>query len=102
MARIMIIRRIAPLSLAKVAGVVYGALGLIFGALFSLISLIASAFPTAQAKPAFPLFGLFFGLGAIIFFPIFYAITGFLLALVFASIYNLVASRIGGIEIDIS
>ena len=102
MARTMIIRRIAPLSCAKIAGVVYCALGLFVGALVSIFSLLGSAFQTTQTNSAFPHVGLFLGFGAIIVFPIVYAVIGFLSAFVFAWIYNLVASKIGGIEIDIS
>jgi hypothetical protein len=98
----MIIRRIAPLSCAKIAGVVYCALGLFFGAIVSVFSLLGSAFSSAQTRSVFPAAGLFLGIGAIVVFPIFYAVIGFLSAFVFAWIYNVVASRIGGIEIDIS
>ena len=98
----MIIRRIAPLSCAKIAGTIYAALGLVFGIFIALLSSIAPALFGAQSRPMPPMMGLFMGVGAVIFLPIFYGILGFLSALVVAWIYNLVASRIGGIEIDLA
>ena len=38
----MIVKHVAPVSVAKVAGVVYAFLGLCFGALFSLIGKLAN------------------------------------------------------------
>ena len=40
-------------------------------------------------------------LGALIFVLIVYAIVGFILGAIFASVYNVIASRFGGIEIDL-
>ena len=102
MARTMIIRRIAPLSVAKIAGTVYGILGLIFGAMIALFSSVSSTFLAAQTRAMSPLLGLVMGIGAIVILPVFYGVLGFLSALVFAWIYNLIASKIGGIEIDIA
>ena len=102
MAVTMIIRRIAPLSCAKIAGIVYAALGLVFGALVSIFSVLGSAFSAHQARPVPPVFGLLFGVGSIIILPIFYGVLGFVSAYAVAWLYNLLASRIGGIELDIS
>jgi hypothetical protein len=102
MAVTMIIRRIAPLSCAKIAGIVYAALGLLFGVIVALFSSLGATFAAAQTRVASPLLGLFMGVGAIIVLPIFYGIIGFLSALITAWVYNLVASRVGGIEIDVA
>jgi hypothetical protein len=91
------IKHIAPLSVAKVFGLVYAFLGLIIGAIFSCISVIGSAAAAELAGDA--LFGLLFGIGAIIAMPIFYGILGFIAGLVVSAIYNVVAGRIGGIEL---
>ena len=65
----MVINRIAPLSLAKISGTLYAALGLIFGAIISLISM-AGAFGGAGGGNGNPMFGALFGVGAIILLPI--------------------------------
>ncbi len=102
----MTIKHIGPLSCAKIAGVTYACLGLIFGALISLFAAIGLAFGGAQPglgeRSVSPLIGAFVGIGAVIFLPIFYGVIGFVFALLGAWLYNVVASKVGGIEIDIS
>lgn len=102
----MTIKRIGPLSCAKIAGVTYGVFGLIGGAIVSLFAVIgtalSSANPDASAKALSPALGALMGVGAIIVFPILYGVLGFIFALIGAWLYNLVASKVGGIEVDIS
>jgi hypothetical protein len=94
----MVVRRVNPLSLAKVAGILYAILGLIIGAIFSLFSLVASSMmPDRDAGP----FAMVFGVGAIIAAPIFYGILGFIMSLIMAALYNLVAGMVGGVEVDL-
>jgi hypothetical protein len=100
----MVITKIGALSLGKVMGVTYALLGLLIGGCFALISLagagIASAAEEGHGAPAF--IGAMFGVGAVIFLPIFYGVMGFLSGLIGAVIYNAVAGMIGGVELDIS
>jgi len=95
----MIVKHVAPVSVAKVAGVVYAFLGLCFGALFSLIGM-AGAFAFDRSQAPFPFAGLMFGAGAIIVLPIFYGIIGFIFSLIGAALYNLVAGWVGGVEVE--
>jgi hypothetical protein len=44
---------------------------------------------------------LLFGAGSVIFLPIFYGILGFVLGLITALLYNLVARLVGGIQIEL-
>ncbi|MCU1246588.1 MAG: hypothetical protein JWN02_2498, partial [Acidobacteria bacterium] len=44
----MIVKRVGPLSFAKISGMLYGLMGLIFGACISLFSIIGSAFAPAR------------------------------------------------------
>ena len=94
----MIVKRVGPLSLAKIAGVVYSAVGLIFGCVLALVSVLTSA---GSQQPAGPLFGAIFGAGAVIFLPLFYGCLGFLGSLLMAALYNLVARSVGGIELEV-
>ena len=83
------IRRIDPVQAAKVMGVLYGLLGLLFAPIFFLISLVA---------PRDSGFGL--GIGFAIIMPVLYAGIGALAMLIAAAIYNLVAGWVGGLEIE--
>jgi hypothetical protein len=92
----MIVRRLGPLSFAKVSGVLYALMGLIVGAFISLISMAGGAFMPKGAGSA----GMLFGAAAIIALPIFYGVLGFVMSLIGAALYNLVAGWVGGVEID--
>ncbi len=94
----MIVKRIGPLSFAKISGMLYGLMGLIFGAIISLFSVVGGAF--APAKDAGAL-GMLFGAAAIVILPIFYGILGFVMSLIGAALYNLVAGWVGGVELDV-
>jgi hypothetical protein len=93
----MVINRIAPLSLAKISGTLYAALGVIFGAFFSLFATVGAA-----AGGGNSMFPAIFGVGAIVLFPIFYGCIGFVGSLVGAWLYNLLAGMVGGIELDVT
>jgi hypothetical protein len=95
----MILRHVGVLSSAKVFGAVYVGLGLIIGFFISLISLFSSLIPGNDFGSAAPFFGLLFGVGAIIFLPVFYGVMGFVGGAIGALIYNLVAGAVGGLEI---
>jgi hypothetical protein len=94
----MVIRRVRPLSAAKVAGMLYALMGLIIGAFISLFSLVGGAMMPKDAPGGF---GILFGAAAIIVLPICYGIMGFIAAAISAALYNLVAGWVGGIELDV-
>jgi hypothetical protein len=92
----MVIKRLGPVSLAKIVATLYVVLGLIFGAIFSLMAL-GGGFADPSMSPFFRLFGV----GAVFFFPIFYGCLGFIVSLVVAWLYNILAGLVGGIEIEL-
>lgn len=99
----MVINRIDPLSAAKVFGVLYGCLGLVFGAVVSLfVTLTGIAGGLANETPAGALIGILFGAGAIIILPLFYGVMAAVMSAISAVIYNVVAGMIGGIRIEVS
>jgi hypothetical protein len=95
----MVIRRIGPLSVAKVAGLLYAVMGLLFGGLISLFSIVGARMIPSEETGGIP--GLLFGAAAIIVLPIFYGVLGFVMSLIAAALYNVAASAIGGVEVDI-
>ena len=92
----MIVRRMGPLSLAKVSAALYGLIGLLVGGVISLVSVVGGAMAGDEAGPM----GMLFGVAAVILLPIFYGCIGFVTSLIGASLYNLVAGWVGGIELD--
>lgn len=95
----MIVRRVGPLSFAKIAGVLYALMGLLAGGIISLVSLIGGAFAPQGSDAGFG--GMLFGAAAIVALPIFYGVIGFIFTLIGAALYNLIAGWVGGVELDI-
>ena len=94
----MVIRRVGPLSCAKVAGLLYLIMGFVIGACLSLFAM-AGSFAGAAADSFFP---MSMGLGAIVIMPIFYGVFGFIGTLIMAALFNAVVGITGGIEVDAS
>lgn len=94
----MVIQRIVPLSCGKVAAVLYGTMGLVFGAIVSVAALVGGF---RAGNLIGPLAGGLVGVGSIILLPILYGGLGFLVAVIAAWLYNLAAGYVGGIEIDV-
>lgn len=93
----MVVKSIGVLSAGKVLGCLYVLLGLIIGAMFSLLSLAGVAAGGEDAGAA----AFLFGIGAIVIIPIFYGAIGFVGGIIMAALYNLVASIAGGIEVEL-
>ena len=97
----MVVKRVGPLSVAKNAAVLYAVIGLVFGALFSLFGMAgALAGGGENSGLGAGIMGML-GVGAIVILPIFYACLGFVGALIMTALYNIVASMVGGIELDV-
>ena len=94
----MVIKRVGPVSCAKVSALLYALMGLILGAIFSLIALVGGAIGATQGSGAM---GAIMGVGAIVLLPIVYAFIGFVCTLIAAALYNLAAGIMGGIEIEV-
>jgi hypothetical protein len=90
----MVINRVGPLSCAKVVGLLYAILGLVTGAVFSLVS-AGGGFPGRGGA------GPIFGIAAVVIFPLLYGVMGFLTTLIVAWLYNALSGLVGGVEIDL-
>jgi len=98
----MVLKRIAPGSAFKVGGAIYAALGLVFGAIVACASLLGAAFARgATAHNSAGFLGIFFGVGAVIFIPLFYGLLGALMAALMAWVYNSLVGLTGGLKIDL-
>lgn len=100
----MVIRRFGVWSVAKLAGSLYGVLGLIFGIIVAFVSLVAAGAASAFKDMTTPMPGVmlpaFFGVGAIIVLPLVYGCIGLIFGALTAWVYNLVAGWVGGIEVE--
>ena len=96
-----VVKRIKPLSAMKMGGILYGILGLLIGAIFSVLALsgVFSSPLTGSGMPG----GLpvVFGALAVVILPILYGVLGAVLAGLMAVLYNLAAGFVGGLEVDV-
>lgn len=90
------VRRVGVLSLAKIMGTVYGVLALIFIPIFLLVAMAGMI--SGEKEAALGGVAMIF---LAVLMPVFYAVFGFLFGALAAWIYNLIAGRIGGIELDL-
>ncbi len=84
------IRRIDPFSAAKVCAVLYFLGGLLAVPFFLLMSAVA---PDETGER--------FGMAFAIAIPVGYAVMGFVVTLIAAALYNLIAGWVGGVEIEL-
>jgi hypothetical protein len=94
----MIIKRVDPVSCAKIAGTLYAIFGVVVGGIVSLVAL-AGGFGSNTSAPA----GIraIIGVGSVVVFPIFYGSMAFVAALTGAWLYNVPAKTVGGIQLEV-
>jgi hypothetical protein len=95
----MVIRRVGVLSVGKVFGALYCVFGLLAGLVVALISVLGVA--VANQQPGAKLPPAILGVGAVVIFPVFYGVAGFIVGLIGAAFYNIAAGFVGGIELDL-
>jgi hypothetical protein len=97
----MVVKRVGPLSAAKIAAIIYAIFGLVFGGLFSLFGMAGALAGGVEDAPLGAGVMGMLGVGAIVILPIFYACLGFVGTLIGALLYNMVSSMVGGVEVDL-
>jgi hypothetical protein len=90
-----IIKSVGVLSVARIMGLIYACMGLIFAPLFLLVGLVGSM-AGQQKGPLAGIFGVFFAL----FMPVLYGLMGFIAGAIGALLYNLFAKWVGGFELE--
>ena len=94
------IKKIGVLSLAKIQGLTMALMGLIVGGIYAMIGFIMGLSGAGSSSLSGPM-GFIFGIGSLVFFPVFYGIMGFVGGAIGAFFYNIIAKWIGGIELEI-
>jgi ABC-type lipoprotein release transport system permease subunit len=94
------ITRIPAMPFALMYGAINAVIGLVMGVIFALFFVPIFTFASSQpgyTGPSLTAFGFIFGIGAIVTFPIGMFVSGLIMGLIFAGVYNFLAPRIGGI-----
>jgi hypothetical protein len=95
-----VIKAVGILSVAKIMGLVYGCMGVLFAPFFLLFGLIGSA--AGQSKsPLTGIFGIGFGIALAFVMPVLYGLMGFVMGAQGGLLYNLFARWVGGFELEI-
>ena len=99
----MVLKRIGVWSAAKLSGILYGAMGLLLGAIFALMSFFGFSLPSSSygegAPPAW--LGPILGVGAIVFLPLLYGVMGLIGGAFAAAVFNFFARLAGGLEVEL-
>ena len=93
----MRIKSIGVFSFAKISGLGYFAMGLLMVPFFLIFGLIGATAARQAGAPQFP--AVFFVVFAIM-APFIYGGMGFVMGAIGALVYNLLASWVGGVELD--
>lgn len=100
----MIVKRVAPLSAAKIAGLIYALISLPFALLVWIVSLVGLNYSGLSNSPFLPFAPSYVTAGgavAVIVLPVFYGSFCFVMTLAGAWLYNLVAGLAGGVRVEI-
>lgn len=89
------LRRIEPMSLAKIYAVITGALMLLFALPAGCLMAVAGSVSNEMGG-----MGAGLGLMVALLYPILGVVMGFIMGWLYAFIYNLVADRVGGVELE--
>ena len=91
------LKKIDPISTAKIYAAVMAIVGFIVGLAVTFGLLFYGPSPIIE-QPWLPFLSIF----AVILFPIMYGIAGFIMGGIFAIIYNMIAGKVGGIKIELT
>jgi hypothetical protein len=94
------IKKFEVVSVMRISAICYGLMGLIEGAIFSVIFLVMPMASPAQQQMA-PWMGALFGGLSVIFFPILFGLMGAVIGALGAVIYNGSAKYVGGIQVEV-
>ncbi|TKJ17183.1 hypothetical protein CEE44_01455 [Candidatus Woesearchaeota archaeon B3_Woes] len=89
------IKKLGVLSVAKIQGVIMAFIGLLYGIVYTIFGNLSDVLAEAGAV------GVGLGYAGIIILPFFYGIFGFIGGAFVAFLYNNVADRVGGIQIEL-
>lgn len=92
----VVLKKVGVLSIAKIQSILMIVIGFFLGIFYAIIA--ASVDKTEYATDPLVMLGWW----SIILMPIIYGIMGFVIGAIGAWLYNLIAKKIGGVEIELS
>jgi len=95
------IRKIGILSLAKIFGLIMAVIGLVLGIFVGFAMFFIASFLGTENNFS-PYFGTSLGISGFLIMPLVFGLLGFLFGTLTAFIYNVLASWIGGVKIELS
>jgi hypothetical protein len=94
----MVVKRFGVGSVAKIYGAISAAVGLLAGCLIALGSVMSlGVADRSEVGYLAPMFGI----GAVVFLPVFYGLMGVVAGAFGAVLYNVFAGMVGGVEIEV-
>ena len=95
------LKRIAPMPVAKIFGILYALFGLIFLPFFAIAWLAGFFADSGEASAGAAGLMVVGMIVMAVIFPIMYGVMGFFGGLIVAGLYNLIARWVGGIEFEV-
>jgi hypothetical protein len=95
-----IVKSFGVMSVAKIMGVLYACMGLLFAPFFLLFGLLGSMAGSMAGQGNSPFAGIV-GVLVAIFLPFFYGVLGFVGGAIGALLYNLLSKWVGGFEVEV-
>ncbi len=99
----MVITKVGVLSLGKLLGIMYAAIGAVFGLLYALFAVVGGGAMLAMGGDEGAMGGgmmMGMGVAAVIVLPILYGLIGFVGGLISALFFNIAAKYAGGLEVE--
>ena len=94
----MVLKSIGVFSLARMMGTLYATIGFFIGLIFALLAVVGAGIADTGSEGVL---ALVFGVGAVIFLPVFYGVLGFIGGALLSALYNLIAGMAGGVELNL-
>lgn len=91
-----ILKSVGVMSVAKIMGLLYACMGLLFAPMFLVIGLMGS-FAGQDKMPFMGVFGVVFA----VLMPLIYGALGFVIGAIGAFLYNVLAKWMGGFEFEL-
>lgn len=92
----VVVKEIDPAEFGKTLLIVHGTMGLVFGFFTTLASFMGVSMPKR-----FGIFSLIFGRQAVLSLPLFYGVSGYLIGLIAASLYNYMIGSKKGFRVEV-